>query len=519
MTGYCCVFIIGLIFLITGIAKALNSQQFILHNYRYNLLPSQLVLPTAIAFIGIESALGLALILYEFPQWLIPSSIILLLCLSLLNYWSTSTGRTEDCGCYGGLLIVTPKQSLLLNLGYIFLLGIAWFNLIPNHQTQPWQWILTLIILVTTSFLAWQSKDKPLIDFSRLKPGNRWRKRWLKNSPYELEKDSYFVVFLGKTCPYCHKWIPLLNMMNTQKDLPQVMGILSLNQEEIEEFKQEQMVQFPLVSMDRLLFSYMIDGVPTGVLIEAGIIKNKYVGSLPEEFVKRIKQSYQEAIIKKSPKKEEIKPTESTPFNCQKIAITPDHHYLQIDDFLSPEELSNLLEYTINQKAAFVPAKTTTEEADYRQSLVLHSFPEFSEIIQHKISNNLSDIVNKLELPSFMVSQIETQLTAHNDGNYFKLHNDNSSWETMNRELTYVYYFYRQPKPFSGGELLIYESKLENDSYSKGDLFKTIEPLHNSLVIFPSHYFHEVLPVDCSQCTFADSRFTINGWIRKSLFN
>ena len=282
MMTYFYTLIVGIVLLITGAIKALSSEQFILQNYRYGLLPSKIVLKLAIAFIGIESTWGLTLILYEFPQWLIPSSIILLLCLSALTIWST-----------------TPKQSILLNSGYILLLAVAWLNPIPNHHTATWQWILALIVGVSASTLAWQSKDKPLVDFSRLKTGNRWKNRWLKNSPHDLQQGSHFVVFLSQDCPYCKRWIPFLNMMNTQKDLPQVLGIMSLNNEELEEFKDEQMVRFPLVTMDKILFGYMVDAFPTAVLVEDGVISSQWIGQLPEEFLDRIKQVYEQVIFKK----------------------------------------------------------------------------------------------------------------------------------------------------------------------------------------------------------------------------
>lgn len=295
---YFSTFIVGLMFLVTGIIKALSSEQFIDHNYRYGLVSRKIILPLAITFIGLESALGLALILHEFPQWLIPLSILFLIGSSGLILWSTSSGRTEDCGCYGGLIVITPKQSILLNLGYIFLLGFAWLYPVSNHHTETWQWILALIVGVSASTFAWQSQDKPIINFSRLKIGNRWKKRWLKNSPQDLEKGSHFVVFLGKDCPYCHRWVPFLNMMNTQKDLPQVLGIMSVNTEELEAFKEEQMVRFPLVLMDKLLFGYMVDAFPTAVLLEDRIITNKWIGVIPELFLDRIKQIYEQAILK-----------------------------------------------------------------------------------------------------------------------------------------------------------------------------------------------------------------------------
>lgn len=189
--------------------------------------------------------------------------------------------------------------------------------------------------------------------------------------------------------------------------------------------------------------------------------------------------------------------------------------YVQIDNFLTLKESRQLLEYVLQQESAFVPTSTSTNDLNYRRSMILHSFPKFSEMMVNRIQAIVPDIISKLGLPPFAVSEIEAQLTAHNDGNYYKIHNDNGSPETANRELTYVYYFYREPKPFSGGELLIYDSKIENNFYVAAESFKTVEPRNNSIVFFLSRYLHEVLPVSCPSKAFADSRFTINGWVRR----
>lgn len=162
-----------------------------------------------------------------------------------------------------------------------------------------------------------------------------------------------------------------------------------------------------------------------------------------------------------------------------------------------------------------MPTSTATDEVNYRRSSVLYSFPEFAELIRDRIQSVALDIFRTLELPPFSVDYIESQLTAHNDGNYYKVHNDNGSSNTATRELTYVYYFHREPKPFLGGELVIYDSKIENTYYVNADSFKTIEPRNNSIVFFLSRYMHEVLPVSCLSRSFQDSRFTINGWIHR----
>ncbi|NJK28247.1 MAG: proline hydroxylase [Coleofasciculaceae cyanobacterium SM2_3_26] len=189
--------------------------------------------------------------------------------------------------------------------------------------------------------------------------------------------------------------------------------------------------------------------------------------------------------------------------------------YLHIDQFLPPQDVQCLLEFVREKEAEFVPTSTSTGAENYRQSFVLYHFEEFRDLLTKRIEEKLPRVLEILELPPFSVTQIEAQLTAHNDGNFYKLHNDSGSKDTANRELTYVYYFYQEPKPFTGGELRIYDSRIRNNYYVQAETFHTVEPRHNSIVFFLSRYMHEVLPVSCPSKGFADSRFTINGWIRR----
>ncbi|NJN86503.1 MAG: proline hydroxylase [Leptolyngbyaceae cyanobacterium SL_7_1] len=189
--------------------------------------------------------------------------------------------------------------------------------------------------------------------------------------------------------------------------------------------------------------------------------------------------------------------------------------FVQLDQFLTAAEHQQLLEYVLDRESEFVSTTTSTGAANYRKSVVLHYFPEFTALITDRIQTVLPNVLSKLNLPPFEASQIEAQLTGHNDGNYYKIHNDNGSPETATRELTYVYYFHQEPKAYSGGELIIYDSQIENNYYVQAKSYHTVEPRNNSIVFFLSRYMHEVLPVRCPSRAFADSRFTINGWVRR----
>jgi Rps23 Pro-64 3,4-dihydroxylase Tpa1-like proline 4-hydroxylase len=205
----------------------------------------------------------------------------------------------------------------------------------------------------------------------------------------------------------------------------------------------------------------------------------------------------------------------SIPPTSQTGEVLPSY-FAQVENFLTPAQVQSLMKYVLEREAKFEPTSNSANDPNYRRSAFLPAFPEFSELMINRIRDMMPYIITYLGLPSFKVGDIESQLTAHNDGNYYKIHNDNGSPDSATRELTYVYYFNRQPKSFTGGELLIYDSKIENNFYVGASSYQTVQPLHNSIVFFLSRYMHEVLTVKCPSQHFANSRFTINGWVRRS---
>ena len=209
-----------------------------------------------------------------------------------------------------------------------------------------------------------------------------------------------------------------------------------------------------------------------------------------------------------------LKVNESTLLDTSTESKTIPSPYALINDFLSATQLSELLCYSVNKQADFVPTTNSANDPNYRRSLYLTKFPEFSELIIKLVRKITPKIIAHLNINNFEIGQIESQMTAHNHGNYYKIHNDNGSPDSATRVLTYVYYYNREPKPFTGGELVIYDSKIENGYSVAATSRKVILPTNNTIIFFPSHCMHEVLPVNCPSEYFADSRFTINGWIR-----
>ncbi len=201
----------------------------------------------------------------------------------------------------------------------------------------------------------------------------------------------------------------------------------------------------------------------------------------------------------------------------------------QIRDFLPTAQAEQLLAYSLEQESAFEPSQGQSygaegeqyqEDRNYRFSWVLETLqPAVEQQIRQAVHAALPTVFEALGMQPFEPAHIEVQLTAHNHGHYFKLHNDNGSEITARRTLTFVYYFSRQPQPFQGGELRVYpEAAVEARGSTvlallQPHLYTPVQPHPNSIVFFPSHLWHEVRRVRCPSRAFADSRFTFNGWV------
>jgi SM-20-related protein len=192
------------------------------------------------------------------------------------------------------------------------------------------------------------------------------------------------------------------------------------------------------------------------------------------------------------------------------------HPVVQIDSLLSGSEVAWLMEHAFAAESRFVPARVTDDKTDYRHALMLGASDALKQLFVSKITALMPEVMPQLRLGRFPIGAIDCQITASGDGDYFKAHTDAGANETYKRQFTYVYYFNREPKGFTGGELRIYDDTVRNGKLAATDSFQSIEPRHNSIVFFQAAVMHEVMPVHVPSKQFRDSRFTVNGWIDRA---
>ncbi len=199
-------------------------------------------------------------------------------------------------------------------------------------------------------------------------------------------------------------------------------------------------------------------------------------------------------------------------------AITPFH---QSGEFLDAHGHRAMLDWAMANRERFQPALIAGGIVDPTQRLceTLLDLGPMETVLKRRFEEMLQTSWKNTLIGEFRLDSIELNLAAHGDGAHFAAHRDTFSGEARlhareaghiqhDRMLSAVYYFHREPKGFSGGELRLHPFSSAGGQGGHVD----IQPLQNSVVAFPSFIFHEVRPVHCPSQAFEDYRFAVNCW-------
>ena len=201
------------------------------------------------------------------------------------------------------------------------------------------------------------------------------------------------------------------------------------------------------------------------------------------------------------------------------MELAPPH--CLIPNFLAPQEVERVTAHALAHAGDLAEATLSTPSTQsastpvygIRRARIMNDVGALLPLIIPKINALLPRLWPLLHLEPMAFSRIECQLSVHGDGDYFNTHTDNGLPDIAHRRLSYVYYFHREPKRFSGGNLRLYNARVEGGKTTCGALAHDVAPPRNSLMVFPSHIFHEVTPIACPSADLADQRLTVNGWL------
>ncbi|MDJ0642752.1 MAG: 2OG-Fe(II) oxygenase [Erythrobacter sp.] len=188
------------------------------------------------------------------------------------------------------------------------------------------------------------------------------------------------------------------------------------------------------------------------------------------------------------------------------------------DDFLGPKLSGELLAFALANEAGFEPSIVYNRESagvrrESRNSLRFGGdWKPLKRAFRAEIEARIEEVVRGAGAGEFRPDQMEIELVANRDGGHFIRHIDTQTKvadRTTDRIVSAVYYLNREPKAYSGGELIMHALI--------GEERLLIEPKHDRLVVFTSMAPHEVNRTAVPGDAFADARFSINCWLHRNV--
>ena len=187
--------------------------------------------------------------------------------------------------------------------------------------------------------------------------------------------------------------------------------------------------------------------------------------------------------------------------------------FVRVRSFLPPDEHAALLALMLAGREHFSqpalvgagyvdPKERNNSEADDRMIDTVR--PGF----EPRLRKLVEDALPRLGMGGLGAYRVGLQVRTYQTGEFYAAHTDFDAEDPAPRLVNYVYYLHRRPKSFSGGDLLLYDGLAAST-------FTRIEPLDNSIVLFPSHILHEVTVVECDSGDFGSGRFSVNGALQE----
>jgi Rps23 Pro-64 3,4-dihydroxylase Tpa1-like proline 4-hydroxylase len=194
--------------------------------------------------------------------------------------------------------------------------------------------------------------------------------------------------------------------------------------------------------------------------------------------------------------------------------------FVVIKNFLPRSFHETLLPFVLSVQDKLEPAKVSGLDGqgaynpDMRESLELPGECDVKTRFGAHIGEILPAIIPRLHVPPFEIGNMDVKVRAYLDGHFFKVHMDSPPQvdKICRRKVSFTYFFHNLPRGYTGGDLLLFDTHLERNRFTTSG-FTSIAPEDNLLVLFPSPYYHSVVPVSCPSKLYVNSRFVINGHV------
>lgn len=295
--------LVGITFLWAGAIKAFAPHAFARHLASLGWIPWRLQALAVTAAAALEAGWGLALLVNASPGLMLPATVVLLALLTSISWWGVRSGKAKDCGCYGGFIQPSITQSILMNAAFATVAVVSWTTGNRGVGIEMWQLAVILLGILISGGLAEAAQrferrnDRPMFDTNPLKIGKKWKHPWADGATRRHDGEI-LVAYLGANCPFCSQFVKIANAMVQSPELPEVIGVMAADSSQVQAYKKDYQIRFPVVTISQSLMARLTRAVPTVVIVNSGIITEMWVGSMPPAVVDRFRDAFFPSVRK-----------------------------------------------------------------------------------------------------------------------------------------------------------------------------------------------------------------------------
>lgn len=301
--GICGAVCLGLVFLVASWGKALDPVSFVEQIRVEGVDFFGLAQATAFVALGLEIALGLALVMGLRRWWvLVPTAVLVAFFLFLTGraYWRFEHGlidETEACGCFGNLLNRTPKEAFWQDLWLLVVpLGLSLVGRSEDGGFPKRRAMLIGLLTAVALVFAWKAPSLPLDDLAtRLKPGVEVSEicAGSDENPDQLCLDTlistlntgrHWVVLSDLDEPTFLDAVPRLNEWSTSQSDLGLWILTAASTESVGAFQWTQAPAFPVQEAPYAMLRPLYRRLPRSFLVEDGAVTRTVSELPPTEF-------------------------------------------------------------------------------------------------------------------------------------------------------------------------------------------------------------------------------------------
>lgn len=272
-------YLIGVMFLVSGVSKMFPVESFALILVSQGIADWSYAPALARVIIAFELMLGLSFFQSNYLKSVVlPAAFSLLLVFSLhMLYLIVFQGETDNCGCFGELIPMTPLESLLKNLLFIGVVVFVYRKSVERrelnlkHLSIPLAAVIIVLLLAPPgatneaeqsaageSVIGAPAEDlPPILRFSDFTDAGQ----------VNLAEGPKMIAVFSLDCEHCRASAADLKGFSEEGILPEFYALFFGEPEMIEEFFSEAGFRFPYRMIEMESFFMLLRSSPPRIVL------------------------------------------------------------------------------------------------------------------------------------------------------------------------------------------------------------------------------------------------------------